>query len=86
MSPGDYIFDGLMFLQNAAGALNYLSGSVVPQLRTTLPPDEAPLEFTEPFIRALEFLMLAQAQECVWQRAVMGEIFLCAVHWWKDSA
>ncbi|KAM5535914.1 hypothetical protein V8D89_010354 [Ganoderma adspersum] len=61
----------IKFYQSAAGALNYLNGSVVPQLRTTVPPGEVPLEFTEPFIRGLEFLMLAQAQECVWQRAVM---------------
>ncbi|EJF64930.1 pH-response regulator [Dichomitus squalens LYAD-421 SS1] len=57
--------------QNAAGALNYLNAFVIPQLRATVAPEEAPLEFTEPIIRGLEFLVLAQAQECVWQRAVM---------------
>ncbi|KAI1796839.1 pH-response regulator [Ganoderma leucocontextum] len=61
----------IKFYQSGAGALNYLNASVLPQLRTIVPPDEAPLEFTEPFVRGLEFLMLAQAQECVWQRAVM---------------
>ena len=59
--------------QNAAGTLNYLSGTAVPQLRASLPPGDAPQELAEPFVRGLEFLMLAQAQECVWQRAVMGE-------------
>ncbi|RDX57268.1 pH-response regulator [Lentinus brumalis] len=61
----------IKFYQNAAGTFNYLSATAVPQLRGSLPPDDAPLELTEPFVRGLEFLMLAQAQECVWQRAVM---------------
>ncbi|KAI0787643.1 pH-response regulator [Fomes fomentarius] len=56
---------------SAAGACNYLSAIVSPQLRASVAPDDGPLELTEPFIRSFEFLMLAQAQECVWQRAVM---------------
>ncbi|KAI0749790.1 pH-response regulator [Daedaleopsis nitida] len=61
----------IIFYQNAAGAFNYLSATAVPQLQTLIALNDAPLEFTEPFVRSLEFLMLAQAQECVWQRAVM---------------
>lgn len=30
-------------------------------------------ELTESFLHSLEYLMLAQAQECVWQKAVMGK-------------
>jgi len=30
-----------------------------------------PADLTEAFVASLELLMLAQAQECVWQRAVM---------------
>lgn len=63
-----------MLPQSAAGACNYLSATVLPQLQASVAPDDGPLELTEPFIRSFEFLMLAQAQECVWQRAVMGEI------------
>ena len=35
-------------------------------------PEDVPADLCAPFIRCLEQLMLAQAQECVWQRAVMG--------------
>ena len=63
----------LIHLQSAAGTFNHLAATAVPQLQASVAPDDGPLEMTEPFIRTLEFLMLAQAQECVWQRAVMGE-------------
>ena len=32
-----------------------------------------PDDLTEPFVTSLELLMLAQAQECVWQKAVLGQ-------------
>ncbi len=32
-----------------------------------------PIEFTESVINSLENLMLAQAQEAVWQRAMLGK-------------
>ena len=31
-----------------------------------------PDDLTEAFVTSLELLMLAQAQECVWQKAVLG--------------
>ena len=37
-------------------------------------PEDVPADLCAPFIRCLEQLMLAQAQECVWQRAVMGAL------------
>ncbi|KAH9945162.1 pH-response regulator [Epithele typhae] len=61
----------IKFYQNAAGTLQYLADTVSPLLQSSLAPNEAPVELLTPFIRSLEFLMLAQAQECVWQRAVM---------------
>ncbi|KAI0707335.1 BRO1-domain-containing protein [Earliella scabrosa] len=61
----------IKFYQSAAGTFNHLAATAVPQLQASVAPDDGPLEMTEPFIRTLEFLMLAQAQECVWQRAVM---------------
>ncbi|KAI8980207.1 BRO1-domain-containing protein [Trametes punicea] len=57
--------------QSAAGTLSYLHDSVLPQLHASIGPDVEPTELTAAFIKVLEFLMLAQAQECVWQRAVM---------------
>jgi hypothetical protein len=33
------------------------------------------MDLTEHFVQSMEWLMLAQAQECVWQRAVIGENF-----------
>ncbi|GBE87997.1 pH-response regulator protein palA/RIM20 [Sparassis crispa] len=64
----------IAYYQNAAGTLNYLASASVPQLRSSITPDDMPLELTEAFLASLEFLMLAQAQECVWQRAVMDNL------------
>ncbi|KAH9849704.1 BRO1-domain-containing protein [Lenzites betulinus] len=61
----------IKFYQNAAGALNYLHESALPQLRASSSPEDPPIEIGESFVKCLEFLILAQAQECVWQRAVM---------------
>ncbi|KAH0833294.1 putative pH-response regulator [Lanmaoa asiatica] len=66
--------DGLkratLYYQNAAGTFAFLRTSALPKL--AIPPDaeETPLDLSTSFIRSLEFLMLAQAQECAWQRAV----------------
>lgn len=38
-----------------------------------------PLELSEAFVGHLEALMLAQAQECAWQRAVMGKLMLLSL-------
>ncbi|OBZ72455.1 pH-response regulator protein palA/RIM20 [Grifola frondosa] len=57
--------------QNAAGTLDYMASSVLPQLSASVTAEDMPPELTEPSIRCLQSLMLAQAQECVWQRAVM---------------
>ncbi|KAI0635957.1 BRO1-domain-containing protein [Trametes polyzona] len=61
----------IKFYQNAAGTLNYLHEHVLPQLHASTSPDDPPVEIGNAFIKSLEYLMLAQAQECVWQRAVM---------------
>ncbi|KAI0359835.1 BRO1-domain-containing protein [Trametes cingulata] len=61
----------IKFYQSAAGTLEYLHDSAVPELLASLEPDDSPVEITGAFVKSLEFLMLAQAQECVWQRAVM---------------
>jgi BRO1-like domain len=59
--------------QNAAGTLSFLISSAIP--KTWFSPDdqEVPWDLTESFVRSLEWLMLAQAQECAWQIAVIGQ-------------
>jgi programmed cell death 6-interacting protein len=51
----------------AAGVLSHLKSNVLPELRST-PPEDMDTSTLE----SLEQLMLAQAQECYWQKAVMG--------------
>ncbi|KAI6038820.1 BRO1-like domain-containing protein [Pisolithus marmoratus] len=58
------------YYQNAAGTLSYLTSSALPKLRFPADAEEIPTDLTEPFVTSLENLMLAQAQECAWQRAV----------------
>ncbi|KAL4062196.1 BRO1-like domain-containing protein [Scleroderma citrinum] len=59
------------YYQYAAGTLAYLDSSALPKLQFPADIDEIPTDLTEPFVRSLESLMLAQAQECAWQRAVV---------------
>lgn len=58
------------YYQNAAGVLAFLSESALPKLGPFVDPENTPFDLTEDFVKSLEWLMLAQAQECVWQRAV----------------
>lgn len=61
--------DGLKNAANnfcfAAGTINYLKSNVIPELRSAPPEDMDDLT-----LESLENLMLAQAQECFWQKAV----------------
>ncbi|KAH6913067.1 pH-response regulator [Coprinopsis sp. MPI-PUGE-AT-0042] len=59
------------YYQQAAGTLSYLRSSVIPHLVVT-PDEEAPVDLTEGAVGGLEFLMLAQAQECSWQMAKLN--------------
>ncbi|CAL1716692.1 unnamed protein product [Somion occarium] len=61
----------IAYYQNAAGTLNYLNSTALPNLRVLADLDTLPLELSDPVISHLELLMLAQAQECVWQRAYL---------------
>ncbi|KAF7316870.1 pH-response regulator protein palA/RIM20 [Mycena chlorophos] len=63
------------FTQQAAGTFSYLRTSVLPKLDLPEEDDEKPLDLTEAFVHGLEWLMLAQAQECWWQNAKLGYIF-----------
>ena len=55
--------------QQAAGVFELLSHQAV-DLR--LPPGTVVDDFSEPTVNCLKYLMLAQAQECFWQKAVLG--------------
>ncbi|KAK2463406.1 hypothetical protein APHAL10511_004492 [Amanita phalloides] len=59
--------------QLAAGTFSFLLSSAIPKL--VLPPDtdQVPLDLSEPFVKSLERLMLAQAQECSWQMAKLNQ-------------
>lgn len=61
--------DGLKVAANnfclAAGVLSHLRDAVLPELRTTPPEDMDTMT-----LECLEKLMLAQGQECFWQKAV----------------
>ncbi|KAH8685473.1 putative pH signal transduction protein pala [Tricladium varicosporioides] len=50
----------------AAGVLSHIKTDILPELRTTPPED-----MDDSTLESLEYLMLAQAQECFWQKAVM---------------
>lgn len=50
----------------AAGVISYLKTSIIPEMRSTPPED---MDVTT--LESLQSLLLAQAQECFWQKAVM---------------
>ncbi|KAI8079737.1 BRO1-like domain-containing protein [Halteromyces radiatus] len=54
------------YYQYAAGCFKYIAREIIPDLRSTPPGDVA-----VPTLQVLISLMLAQAQECMWQKAVM---------------
>lgn len=67
----------------AAGTLSFLRTSGLQTLVFSPDDDEVPLDLSQAFVQGLEWLMLAQAQECSWQVAVIGQLcqchyFLCA--------
>ncbi|KZV63101.1 BRO1-domain-containing protein [Peniophora sp. CONT] len=62
------------YYQHAAGVLSFLVRDGLPKLQATVTADDHPADLSEPFVKALEWLMLAQAQECVWQRAVLDRM------------
>ncbi|CAO3624565.1 unnamed protein product [Mucor fragilis] len=52
------------YFQNAAGCLQYVQSGILPDLRAKAPQD---FELLDPLVS----LMMAQAHECIWQKAVM---------------
>jgi programmed cell death 6-interacting protein len=60
------------YYENAAGALSYLASDVLPQLVNSLGEQDVPSDLSGSFLKSLEWLMLAQAQECAWQLVKMS--------------
>lgn len=54
------------FFQHAAGCFKYIDKEIISDFRGT-----PPLDISSTSLRALVSLMLAQAQECIWQKAMM---------------
>ncbi|KAK0483604.1 BRO1-like domain-containing protein [Armillaria novae-zelandiae] len=55
--------------QSAAGTLFYLRSSALAELSDSPQEDDIPFDLDKSCIHSLEWLMLAQAQECFWQKA-----------------
>jgi programmed cell death 6-interacting protein len=69
------VVDLVSVTKNSAGTLSYLKASAWNKLRASLSDEDGlPLDLSEAFLSSIESLMLAQAQECAWQWAVMGTI------------
>ncbi|EEB88153.1 hypothetical protein MPER_14171, partial [Moniliophthora perniciosa FA553] len=68
-SHGDGIKRAGGLYQNASGSLQYLRTEVLPKLIFSPEDEERPLDLSVPFVHALEWFLLAQAQECYWQKA-----------------
>ncbi|KAJ3482919.1 hypothetical protein NLI96_g6648 [Meripilus lineatus] len=62
----------IQYYQSAAGTLNHLRSDVTPKLKSAIALSDVPPDLSEPFLTSMELLMLAQGQECAWQRAISG--------------
>ncbi|KAJ7494696.1 BRO1-like domain-containing protein [Mycena galericulata] len=71
-SNADGIKRAIPNYQQAAGTLSYLRTSALPKLIFAPNDEELPLDLSESFVFGLEWLMLAQAQECWWQNAKLS--------------
>jgi programmed cell death 6-interacting protein len=58
--------------QNAAGTYTYLLETGIPPFVASLTHPLSSSDLYKPVIKTLELLMLAQAAECYWQKAVAG--------------
>ncbi|KAF9477921.1 BRO1-domain-containing protein [Pholiota conissans] len=59
--------------QQAAGTLSYLGTTVIPKMPVSIEEEDIPLDLSTEFVKGLEWLMLAQAQECSWQLAKLNQ-------------
>ncbi|KAF9046965.1 BRO1-domain-containing protein [Hymenopellis radicata] len=63
----------ISYYQNAAGTLAYLRNFALPKLVFSPQDEEIPLDLSTDFVHSIEWLMLAQAQECFWQKAKIDQ-------------
>ncbi|CAO3677492.1 unnamed protein product [Umbelopsis ramanniana] len=68
-ATADGVRKACMYFQNAAGAFKHLQDVVIPEIRTAPTKD-----MTTSALNTLVSLMLAQAQECVWQKAAIDHL------------
>jgi programmed cell death 6-interacting protein len=62
------------YCQSAAGVLNHLVALLLPMLQSELSSlTAAGYDMTESFLTAMREFVLAEAQECYWQQAVLRE-------------
>ncbi|KAF7327709.1 pH-response regulator protein palA/RIM20 [Mycena kentingensis (nom. inval.)] len=71
-SNSDGIKRAIPYYQQAAGTFSYLRTSALPKLVYSPDDEEKPFDLSEPFVHGLEYLMMAQAQECWWQNAKLN--------------
>jgi programmed cell death 6-interacting protein len=64
-ATSDGLKEACSYLCNATGVISFLRDKIIPDMRSTPPEDMDPGT-----LECLELLLLAQAQECYWQRAV----------------
>jgi programmed cell death 6-interacting protein len=67
-------------VQQAAGTLSFLQTSVLPKLVLSPNNEEISSDLSEAFVKGVEFLMLAQAQECSWQLAKLGALYFYSLN------
>lgn len=64
----------LKWIKAAAGVFNYIIKDVLPNLRIELSsPQAGGYDMTESYLGTLREFVLAEAQECYWQQAVLRE-------------
>ncbi|KIY43649.1 BRO1-domain-containing protein [Fistulina hepatica ATCC 64428] len=68
-SNADGIKRAMSHFSHAAGVFFFLVSHALPTFAASSPEEDVPLDLTEPFIESLRWTMLAQAEECFWQRA-----------------
>ncbi|EIN04799.1 BRO1-domain-containing protein [Punctularia strigosozonata HHB-11173 SS5] len=69
-TSGDGIRRASALYQNAAGTLEYLANAALPKLQESfVPGEDQPIDLANASVESMRWLMLAQAQECSWQRA-----------------
>ncbi|KAJ7593046.1 BRO1-like domain-containing protein [Mycena floridula] len=65
----DGIKSAISYYQQASGTMSFLRGVVLQKLVFSPDDEQVPEDLSVSVIHSLEWLMLAQAQECFWQKA-----------------